>query len=355
MGSISHHITPLVINSFGVDTHTHTHTHRRLRTNNSKKMADNELKSHELIKECDDGSSRQEYVLTKPHTTSKVWAHFGLKGDKDGLPELAETEKPICRHCHKAVSAKQSNTTNLFTHLQDNHPEIYTEFAATKWKQTNQPTLAQIIERGKKYESTSKWAKELDHAVAYFIAKDSQPFYTVEKEGFKKMVSIFDPKYSLPLQNYLLKSKFLSSTMSYESVVKPAVNGANYYAVKTDLWTSSARHPFMSFTMHFIDDHWQLKTFCLDSVPIVDDHTGQNLADAVQDILVNWELDSANLICAPTDNGSNFVSAFTILDWTRISCFGHNLDLCINKALQSERVQRALSRCHSLVAVFNRS
>ena len=77
----------------------------------------------------------------------------------------------------------------------------------------------------------------------------------------------------------------------------------------------------MSFTMHFIDDNWQLKTFCLDTVPILDDHTGQNLADAVQDILGNWELDSANLICATTDNGSNFVSAFTILDWTRISCF----------------------------------
>ena len=27
MGSISHHITPLVIDSLGADTHIHTHTH----------------------------------------------------------------------------------------------------------------------------------------------------------------------------------------------------------------------------------------------------------------------------------------------------------------------------------------
>ena len=112
-----------------------------------------------------------------------------------------------------------------------------------------------------------------------------------------------------------------------DAVVKPAINEATYYAVTTDLWTSCARYPFMSFTRHFIDDNWQLKTFCLDTVPILDDHTGQNLANTVQDILGNWELDSVNLICATTDNGSNFVSAFTILDWTRISCFGHNLDL----------------------------
>ena len=31
------------------------------------------------------------------------------------------------------------------------------------------------------------------------------------------------------------------------------------------------------------------------------------------------------------------------------------MDLCVNKAIYLESVQRALSRCHSLVAVFNRS
>ena len=43
--------------------------------------------------------------------------------------------------------------------------------------------------------------------------------------------------------------------------------------------------------MHYNDDNWQLKSFCLDTEPVLDDHTGQNLADAVQDILGNWELD----------------------------------------------------------------
>ena len=43
MGSISHHITPLVINSLRADTHanTHTHTHTHIQTfmdrSNSKK------------------------------------------------------------------------------------------------------------------------------------------------------------------------------------------------------------------------------------------------------------------------------------------------------------------------------
>ena len=154
-------------------------------------MEDNELelcgnvsKEHRLSDKHNNEGLHKDYVLvTKPHTTDKVWAHFGLNGNKDGLPDSAEIENPICHHCHKTVSVKQSNTTILFTHLQDNHLEIYAELAATK-KQTNQPILAQVIEQGKDHEISSKQTKELDYAVAYSMTKDGQPFYTIKKQDF---------------------------------------------------------------------------------------------------------------------------------------------------------------------------
>ena len=37
MGSISRHITPLVINSLGAGTHTHTHTHTDIRGQSNSK------------------------------------------------------------------------------------------------------------------------------------------------------------------------------------------------------------------------------------------------------------------------------------------------------------------------------
>ena len=100
-------------------------------------MVDKELELYDVNEEHDNEGLREDYVLVmKPHTTSKVWGHFYLKGNKDGLPDTTEIEKPICHHCHKIVSEKRSNTINLFTHLQDNHPEIHAELAATK-KPTN--------------------------------------------------------------------------------------------------------------------------------------------------------------------------------------------------------------------------
>ena len=74
------------------------------------------------------------------------------------------------------------------------------------------------------------------------------------------------------------------------------------------------------------------------------------------DILANWEISTQNLIAATTDSGSNVISAFRKLGLLKISCFGHNLDLAVRKALSSStRIQRALDRCRSIVHIFHRS
>ena len=87
------------------------------------------------------------------------------------------------------------------------------------------------------------------------------------------------------------------------------------------------------------------------------DHLGQNIAKCVTEVLEEWKLNPQNLVAATTDNGSNVVSAFEILELLCISCFGYNLDLGVKKALTDTArcMQRALSRCHSVVSVFSRS
>ena len=66
----------------------------------------------------------------------------------------------------------------------------------------------------------------------------------------------------------------------------------------------------MTLTVHFIDKTWNLQSFCLDTVPVFADHTGQNIVDAVVDIFDNWQLSTDKLVAATTDSGSNIVAAF---------------------------------------------
>ena len=136
-----------------------------------------------------------------------------------------------------------------------------------------------------------------------------------------------------------------------DNTVKPLVSNVECYAATTDLWTSGSCDPYITVTLHFIDYEWNLKSFCLDTVSMYDDHTGQNISDALLDVLENWELKQDKVVAITTDNGANVVAALRNLGVARINCFGHNLDLAIKKALIVPRVKQALARCHALVAL----
>ena len=108
---------------------------------------------------------------------------------EDGKLIKKQQEKPICRTCGKGVPAKGSNTTNLFQHLREHHPQIHADLApfASKVKNsseskanTKQPTLSESIAGSAKYSPDSAQAKELNLAVTYYIAKYSMPISVVE-------------------------------------------------------------------------------------------------------------------------------------------------------------------------------
>ena len=63
-------------------------------------------------------------LVPKKGTKSEVWRHFGLC-QRDGA--IVDIDKPVCRLCSLKVSAKQGNTTSLFAHLKNKHPDVYIE------------------------------------------------------------------------------------------------------------------------------------------------------------------------------------------------------------------------------------
>ena len=71
--------------------------------------------------------------------------------------------------------------------------------------------------------------------------------------------------------------------------------------------------------------------------------------------MTNWHLSADKLVVTTTDNGSNFVAAFNSIGSPRLSCFGHCLDLAIQKCLNKLEIDRALGCCNSRVAAFHHS
>ena len=314
--------------------------------------------------------------MRKPRAVSVAWDYFGLKTNKNGTIVVTEEQKPVCQTCHRSVPAKGGNTSNLMAHLKEHHPELYAEallsqksskdgISGSKQNVTKpaeaagmpkQPTIIDLVEMSKKYNSNSHQALELNRAVTYFIAKDAQPFYTIERPGFRAMVAKLNPRYELPGRKYFVEHQLPQLYNEVKTkIVIPKLEEAAHLSVTTDMWTSNSNSPFMSFTVHFIDSAWHLQSLCLDTVPLFSDHMGQNIAIAFQDVLGNWNISMSRVTASTTDNGSNFVAAFGSIECEWLSCFGHNLNLALSKAIQMNHVQRCIRKCHLFIEVFSRS
>ena len=302
-----------------------------------------------------------EELVSKTSTKSIVWNYLGFRKDFEGKP--FDDGAVICRTCRGCVKAKYGNTFNLLSHLKTNHLMVYQE--AMKSGKTprgktasgcSQSTIQETIERTQKYEHKGKKWKELTDSVTHYIAKDCLPVSVVEGSGFKKMIDAFDSRYELPSRNHFSRIALPALYASVKQKVKQDISAQQYFSATTDMWSSVGMQPYMSYTIHYIDSNWKLQNKCLQTQFLPEDHTGVHLGEALKAALSLWELDSTNQVCLTTDNGSNIVSAAGIVDWPRLSCFGHNLHLSITKAIKDDaRCSRALGVCRKIVSSFSMS
>ena len=116
------------------------------------------------------------------------------------------------------------------------------------------------------------------------------------------MISKLNPRYEVPSRKHFSKYEIPALySLVRDSKVKPVLAQAKYYSATTDLWTSGSCDPYITFSLHLIDADWNLVSFCLDTAPLYEDHTGQNIADAILDVLENWALDKDQLVAVTTD------------------------------------------------------
>ena len=83
--------------------------------------------------------------------------------------------------------------------------EVSTRGQLGKGRQLDQPKITDALSSAQKYTRSSKRWKQLTDAVTKGIAKDMMPVYSVEKPGFRQMLTQFDSRYELPSWKYFPK------------------------------------------------------------------------------------------------------------------------------------------------------
>ena len=304
-------------------------------------------------------------LITKPGTKAPVWEYFGLEKDKNRT--VIDDGRVVCRARRRKVLARNGNTSNLSSHLRANHAKLSAQLkdntsrgqqktAITSRSSNHQPTLSESIDKSQEYDTKGKRWIELTNAVIFYIAKDGQPMYTVEKVGFKKLLKAFKKRYTLTSRKYFSETALPNLYASLKEKVKLEISNITFYSATTDLWSSIELRPYISFTIHFINSEWELSSRCLQTQFIPDDHTGDNIAESLMSTLDFWNLDVSNQVCMTTDSATNVIKAARDLGWLRLSCFGHNLHLSIIKALAGDtRCSHALGVSRKIVSSFSMS
>jgi len=69
----------------------------------------------------------------------------------------------------------------------------------------------------------------------------------------------------LPSRNHFTKVSIPELVAETKGVIEKDISVVNveYFSATTDMWTSAAGDPYISFTCHFIDQHWEMKSYCL--------------------------------------------------------------------------------------------
>ncbi|XP_031723874.1 zinc finger BED domain-containing protein 4-like [Anarrhichthys ocellatus] len=113
--------------------------------------------------------------------------------------------------------------------------------------------------------------------------------------------------------------------------------------------------PYLSITVHFISDDWELCNHSLQTSYFPDDHTGEIIAQGLREALESWRLGEERQVALTTDSGANIVKAVELNNWRRLQCFGHRLHLAIERSVKDARIERAVGVCKRIVGAFSYS
>lgn len=257
------------------------------------------------------------------------------------MPQLSTSNEEL----EKGPSASISQSSTTDTETDTSSIAILHETVSSK---TTQLKMSQF--------TVNKSAKmKIDNALAYFIATNMMPYSLVEKEGFKVFVNALNPSYKLPSRKTITESRIPTMYSETRNIIQNIIMGANFLTFTTDCWTSSSNQPFIGLTCHFINANFKLISACLGCIELSEDHTGENISDVVQMIILDYKIPDWKICSIVTDYGSNMLKAVRNLNVPHVACFGHALNTAVSRIFNMDDIKDVVHKVKLIHNIFAHS
>ncbi|CAG5017718.1 unnamed protein product [Parnassius apollo] len=198
-----------------------------------------------------------------------------------------------CKQCDKTFSRKGGGTTSLKLHLKSKHGDKYEELL--------------LLEKD---------IQQIPHTT-----KQLTPL-----QECKKQLSITDS----------LKNKG---------------------AWDENVWSEpSSNVSLLSLTAHGITNKYERVSIILKCEQLEGRHTGEIIANNLNNILKDWGLSTESVHCILRDRGSNMIKAMNMANFTDANCTIHQLQLCVRSTMEIEEfLSSVITKCKKIATHFNHS
>lgn len=106
------------------------------------------------------------------------------------------------------------------------------------------------MEQNNRFLEGGSKAGDITNAILFMLAKDCEPFYTVEHEGFKHLMKVVVPLYSIPSRTTITR-KMGEKYDFLATQEKKKLEQIQHFCVTTDIWTDTLNtKSYLGMTIH---------------------------------------------------------------------------------------------------------
>ncbi|XP_065320424.1 zinc finger BED domain-containing protein 4-like [Gordionus sp. m RMFG-2023] len=158
---------------------------------------------------------------------------------------------------------------------------------------------------------------------------DLLPFDSISNNGmtdFLKKYKIIDSSSELPNRTTISRGALDDVYCSIKAHVLNLIDaGPKFCSITFDLWTDHfKRRNYITFSLHHLDENFDLKYFTLATRNVTQKHTGETILSEIDGIEEEFHL-KAKIIQMVTDAGANVKRSVRLGDYEHHLCLGHGL------------------------------
>ncbi|CAF1061498.1 unnamed protein product [Brachionus calyciflorus] len=169
--------------------------------------------------------------------------------------------------------------------------------------------------------------ENIDTKLIEWIIDDLQPLSVITNSKFIDLLNSLDPTYKVPSRG---KIDSLIDRMYEDHLNKKKDNlllTKNKFHLTTDIWTSASNDPYISVTLHFVDNTNKLNI--RDRISSIKSDNASNMAKAFSKLKKDYEKDGIEI--------------------AHIRCSAHILHLIVIEFLKDEEIKNYISRLRCLL------